>query len=101
MTQAKMVRHAGRLGTVEGYMLTRVAPEVGHQLTCSDAFTDYRSWCEREGLAPFRETEFVRLFEVLSREIGIPLRQRGGNLSFMDTVVRDVASSVSTAADAG
>jgi hypothetical protein len=94
MTQAKMVRHAGRLGMVEGYMLARVVPEPGRQLTCSDAFLDYRAWCERQGFAPFRETEFIRVFEAIAREAGIPLRQRGGNLSFMDTGVRDVAPGV-------
>lgn len=82
-------------------MLARVVPEIGSQLTCSDAFADYRSWCDQEGLAPFRETEFIRAFEGMAREIGIPLRQRGGNLSFMDTAVQDVVRSQSTAADAG
>lgn len=89
-----MVRQARRLGAVKSYMLARVVPELGCQLTCSDAFLDYRAWCVQEGLAPFRETEFIRVFEAIAREAGIPLRQRGGNLSFIDTGLRDVAVSV-------
>lgn len=95
MAKAEMVRLAGRLGAVEAYMLVRVGFEPGRQLTCSEAFLDYRAWCEREDLAPLRETEFIRRFEAVAREAGIPLRQRGSNLSFMDTSLQDLASGPS------
>lgn len=78
------------IGTVEAYVLARVAPEPGAQVTCSAVFEDYRSWCARETLIPLREVEFVGAFEQVAREAGIPLRQRGGNLSFLDMALRDV-----------
>ncbi len=38
MAKPKMVTVAGRLETVEAYMLARVAPDAGHQIACSAAF---------------------------------------------------------------
>lgn len=91
MTKPKKVAVAGQLGSVEAYMLARVTPEPGQQVTCSVVFEDYRTWCEREMFAPLREDQFVAIFEDVARAAGIPLRQRGSNLSFLDTVLRDAA----------
>lgn len=82
-----MVRVAGRLGAVEAFMLARLIPTAGRQLTCSEAFAGYRAWCDSKGYAAFRETVFTRTFEAVAREVGIPLRQRGSNLSFMDAAL--------------
>lgn len=40
-----------RLGAVEAFMLARLVPADGQQLTCSEAFRSYRGWCDAEGLA--------------------------------------------------
>ena len=85
-----------RLGAVEAFMLARLVPADGQQLTCSEAFRSYRGWCDAEGLAPFREAEFTRTFEAVAREAGIPLRQRGSNLSFMDTALTTSGSGWSS-----
>ena len=89
MAKPKMVTVAGRLETVEAYMLARVAPDAGHQIACSAAFEYYRTWCAAEGLAPLREAAFVIALEEIARAAGIPLRQRGSNLSFMDVPTPD------------
>lgn len=72
-------------------MLARVGPEPGSQVTCSAAFEDDRAWCAGRGDIPLREAEFVAAFEEVARQAGIALRQRGGNLSFMDMALTDVA----------
>jgi hypothetical protein len=82
---------ARQLGTVEAYCLERVTPAQGRQVTCSMVFKDYSAWCERRGFVPLREASFVEAFETLVREVGIPLRQRGSNLSFLDLALGDVA----------
>lgn len=87
----KNVDRHERLGAVEAYMLARVASKPASQVTCSAAFEDYRGWCVVRGDIPLREAEFVAAFEGLARQAGIPLRQRGGNLSFMDMTLKDVA----------
>jgi hypothetical protein len=83
------VAEASALGAVDAYMLARLVPSPGQQITCSTPFDDYRAWCIREGFAPLREPQFVEQFESLAREIGIVPRQRGGNLSFLDTALAD------------
>lgn len=85
-----------RLGAVEAFMVARVVPAEGHQLTCSEAFAGYRAWCDSEGFAALREAEFTRTFEAVAREAGIPLRQRGSNLSFMDTALTTSGSGWSS-----
>jgi len=80
------VRH---LGTAEAYALARVGPVAGVQVTCSALFEDYRAWCGAQGFVALRESEFVAAFEAVAREVSIPLRQRGGNLSFLDVALRD------------
>lgn len=77
-------RVADRLGVVEDYMLARVVPEPGRQITCSAVFADYREWCADTSAVPLREAAFIASFETVARASGIRLRQRGGNLSFMD-----------------
>ena len=98
MTKPEMVTLAVKFGVVDTYMLARLAPEPSHLVTCSAAFDDYRSWCVREGLAPLREALFTDQMMSIARAAGIGLRQRGGNLSFLDTALRDMAP-LSTAAD--
>jgi hypothetical protein len=92
MAKPRTIVEAGRLGAVEAYALARVVPEPGRQVTCSDAFVDYRAWCEREGQAPLREPQFMEAFEVLAREVGIPIRQRGSNLSFVDVMLTETSA---------
>ena len=89
IANGKPVAEAGRLGAVEKYALARVTPAPGELVTCSQLFSDYRSWCVREGLAPLREAVFTEAFEVLAREAEIPIRQRGSNLSFVDVALAD------------
>lgn len=90
MAKLTQVTEAGRLGAVEAYMRARVVPEPGKQLTSSAVFEDYRRWCVLEGLAPYREAPFLATFEAIARQVGIPLRQRGGNLSFLDVAMNNV-----------
>lgn len=81
---------AERLGAVEAYAIERLSPAPGVQVTCSAAFADYRNWCGHRGFVPLREAEFVAAVEELARSAGIPLNQRGGNLSFVDVELRGV-----------
>lgn len=78
-----------RLGAVESYALARVSPHPGGMITCSAVFDDYRAWCARSCLITLREPAFTAAFEEFAREVGIRLRQRGGNLSFMDMALTD------------
>lgn len=80
-----------RLGAVGAFMLAHLVPREGSQLTCSEVFACYRTWCDAEGYAAFREAEFSRIFESVAREVGIPLRQRGSNLSFMDAAMAEAS----------
>jgi hypothetical protein len=80
----KRVSVAVKLGSVDAYMMDRVVPAAGKMVTCSEVFEDYRAWCDRGGMAPLREGEFVDAFESLARTVGVELRQRGGNLSFLE-----------------
>jgi len=89
MATPTMVATAERLGLVEEYVLARFAPTPDHMLTCSEAFEDYRRWCVEQSLAPLREGDFVQSLTAIAREVGITPRQRGSNLSFLDTGLRD------------
>ncbi len=93
MAKPETIATGGRLGTVEAFALARVVPQSGKLVTCSDIFVDYRVWCEREGQTPLREPQFTEAFEMLAREIEIPIRQRGSNLSFVDVTLADVPST--------
>lgn len=93
MAKPRTIAEAGRLGAVEAYAIARVAPDPGRLVTCSDVFADYRSWCDQGGLAPLREPQFTEAFEMFAREVGIPVRQRGSNLSFVDVTLADVQAS--------
>ena len=81
---------ADRLGAVEAFMLARVVPAPGRLVTCSDAFADYRQWCVTEDVAPLRESEFLSVFETVARSAGIPVHQRGSNMTFVDTALDDL-----------
>lgn len=99
MDMAALVASAGaRLASAEAYALARVVPGVGQQVTCSALFSDYRVWCGTAGLVALREAAFISAFEELARTVGIPLRQRGGNLSFMDVALRPGPMSAASGA---
>lgn len=78
-----------RLGTVEDFALRRVMPASGQQVTCTATFAAYRDWCLASQAVPLREAQFTEAFETLAREAGIPIRQRGSNLSFVDVALTD------------
>lgn len=88
MSRAKPKTDTQRLGLVESFALERLVPEPRNDLTCSEAFSAYRADCERRNLIPSREAEFTRSLEALARAAGMSIRQRGSNLSFLDTTLR-------------
>ena len=87
MTNDDATRSSARLGSVDAYALDRFLQLKGNQVTCSAVYADYRIWCASRHAIPLRETEFVAAVEELARSVGIPFRQRGGNLSFLDVAL--------------
>ena len=88
---ANIIETAERLGSVEEYAKARVQPVAGNQVTCSAVFLDYRNWCVRRGVAPYREGDFIEGFDELARRAEIPVRESGGNIVYMDVALGDDA----------
>ena len=89
MATPDTISKVARLGPVEEFVLARLMPAPNRMVTCSEVFEDYRRWCGLHGMVPLREGEFVATFEAIAHEAGITPRQRGSNLSFLDTALRD------------
>lgn len=86
--EARHVEHAmqivdGRaLGRVDEFALARL--DAGEEDVSAPAmFELYRAWCEAERVVPLSEGVFFREFDLLAEDIGIEVRQHGGNVEYL------------------
>lgn len=78
-----MVVAATALGPVVEFAVACVEKDDASVLTMTEVFQAYEVWCRRGNFAPLRQAEFQDAFVELAREVGISVRLRGSNISFI------------------
>jgi hypothetical protein len=75
------------LGSIEEFMLERLEPRAGGQLSGGDLFMAYRGWCGGKSLVPYVRKEFAQRFAVLASESGIGFSGKQGHGVYRDVAV--------------
>jgi hypothetical protein len=73
-----------RLGSVEEFMLERLEPKRGRELSGGDIFAAYRSWCGKRSDVPYSQQEFGRQFRELAALSSIAFSGSGTHGVYVD-----------------
>jgi hypothetical protein len=76
-----------KIGLVEDFMLERLVPNRGRELSGGDLFTAYRKWCSDRTLVALKREEFAREFAELAADAGIACSGNEGNGVYRDVSV--------------
>jgi hypothetical protein len=76
-----------KMGSVEDFMLERLEPNPGRELSGGDVFAAYRSWCVKRGGVAFSQHEFARQFRELAKLSHIEFSGAGGQGVYVNVTV--------------
>ena len=75
------------LGRIEEFVLERLEPRAGKELSGGDLFIAYRRWCAEKRLVALKRDQFSREFADVAAETGIMFSGTGGNGVYRDVGV--------------
>ncbi len=73
-----------KLGTVDDFMLERLEPHDGGELTKGDVYFAYAAWCREKRLIPLARERFGKNLDELAALAGIIFSGRDGNGIYRD-----------------
>ena len=80
-------KRAMRLGAIEQFMLERLEPKAGGQLSGGDLFLAYRKWCVTNAFIPVTRRKFGDAFAQLAAASGIAFSGQKGHGVYRDVAV--------------
>ena len=78
---------AMKLGAIDQFMLERLEPKAGAQLSGGDLFLAYRKWCSKNALIPMARRQFGNEFAQLAAASGIVFSGQKGHGVYRDVAV--------------